>query len=260
MATARDISQQGLAHSRAPSSRVEQAEDDIEAIFDWQRYCNDYPLDEGDILNLQHYSDSDQLGELDEGVAQQKALPQVIQEIPSVLQSFQVAVERLENDFSNMNATLHLDDEAESTSDYTGGTSPPGLEPTRSTSPSEHWDTLPLDQVEDQPVHHVTLKQAQAQDDEWTYPQKDDLRKAVAVEYPSHIPNQDTRVARGVDSPPNLKRRRSGLDIEKRQRHLADPVQTADVRKTGACVPCRVSKTKVRQDKTTLSALCILLY
>jgi hypothetical protein len=44
-----------------------------------------------------------------------------------------------------------------------------------------------------------------------------------------------------------LKRRRSDQAPEKRPRQLARPEQVADVRKSGACLPCRVSKTRVRQ-------------
>lgn len=60
-------------------------------------------------------------------------------------------------------------------------------------------------------------REVQAQDDEWTYPQS--------------VPNM--HATRGYPS---------------RRRIISDPSQTADVLKSSACLPCRVSKTRVRHD------------
>ncbi|KAF4581072.1 hypothetical protein GQ602_007209 [Ophiocordyceps camponoti-floridani] len=113
---------------------------------------------------------------------------------------------------------------------------PPDLVQGGSTSPSDHSGSLLSDQVDDSHHHppHVTLREAQAHDDEWTYPQTDAI-KAVVTGYPPHIHVQGD----GPSSAPAAG--------QKRRRSLNDPEKTADVRKTGACLPCRLTKTRCHE-------------
>lgn len=124
-----------------------------------------------------------------------------------------------------------------------GSQSPPELV-TGGNSPSEHSSAVSIDRFEEARRYHaISLKDFQAQDDEWTYPQ-DDLTRVLPQEYPSHLHVEHHR-HRASDSSAGVKRRHSGKGSEKRHRHLSDPNQTADVRKNGACLPCRVLKTRV---------------
>ncbi|KAF4512444.1 hypothetical protein G6O67_001583 [Ophiocordyceps sinensis] len=140
-------------------------------------------------------------------------------------------------------------DESAAGSDYSGQT-PPELVQGGSTSPSDHSGSVLPDQPED-PHHrpHVTLREAQAHDDEWTYPQTEPATKAARRRYPPHIHVQGdpSGSLASAQATAGQKRRRSGSDAEKRQRQLVDPVQTADVRKSGACLPCRVTKTRCHE-------------
>lgn len=139
-------------------------------------------------------------------------------------------------------------DEPAAGSDYSGQATPE-LVQGGSTSPSDHSGSLLLDQPEDSHHRpHVTLREAQAHDDEWTYPQTELTIKTAPRRYPPHIHVHGDRpgTLAGAQGVAGQKRRRSGSDAEKRQRQLVDPVQTADVRKSGACLPCRVTKTRVR--------------
>lgn len=153
-------------------------------------------------------------------------------------------------------------------SDYSGQATPELVHGADAggTSPSDHSGSLALEPVDDGPFAlGVTLREAQAHDDEWTYPQTHmhmHMPKPGPRPYP---PRLHVHGGEGLaEAPPLLlpaaaadaaaaaqsagqKRRRSGADPEKRQRQLVDPVQTADVRKSGACLPCRVTKTRVRR-------------
>ncbi|KJZ73575.1 hypothetical protein HIM_07131 [Hirsutella minnesotensis 3608] len=130
-------------------------------------------------------------------------------------------------------------------SDYSGRTTPELIRG-GSTSPSDHSGSLLVDQA-DESLHRprFTLREAQAHDDEWTYPQTEAALKAVARGYPPHLHIHSDSLP-GVQSA-GQKRRRSGNEVEKRPRQLVDPVQTADVRKSGACLPCRVTKTRCHE-------------
>lgn len=95
-----------------------------------------------------------------------------------------------------------------------------------STSRSAHSGSIFQERTDDtRLLPEASPREFQAQDDEWTYPQT--------------VPNKH------VDQTSSLKRRRSGNTLERR-RVIPDPSQTADVRKSMACLPCRVSKTRVR--------------
>ena len=143
-------------------------------------------------------------------------------------------------------------------SEYTSGNSPPELEQGGS-SPSDHSGSVFLDHAEElaqQHLHHrfpdVVLRDAQSQDDEWTYPQTD-LAKSHKHGYPPQLHvRADPRAAVAAHDArkSGTKRRHQGKEVDRRVRQLADPHQTADVRKSGACLPCRVTKTRVSKTRS----------
>ncbi|KID90035.1 hypothetical protein MGU_02740 [Metarhizium guizhouense ARSEF 977] len=154
------------------------------------------------------------------------------------------AIDDLRTEFYRMKAPFRSDDDTATTSDYSGHSPPELIQGGGSTSPSDHSGSVFLDHAEERPHHSdVTLQEVQAQDDEWTYPQTD-LAKAARRGYPSHILVRGDYAGLQTSKSAGTKRRRSSKDVEKRPRQLVDPVQTADVRKSGACVPCRVTKTR----------------
>lgn len=226
----------GQENPRLSSSPV--AEEELfEQIFDWRRYCESttttHDLEPSHLLGCQSPRNLSKL------------LPHLA---PTTFQLESLAIHDLQTEFGRMRAPFRSsdDDSAATSSDYSGQ-SPPGLsQEGGSSSPSDHSGSVFLDHAEER-THStdVTLQEVQAQDDEWTYP-RTDLAKAARRGYPTHIfvqgeyPGPEARPAAGI------KRRRSLKDTERRPRQLVDPVQTADVRKSGACVPCRVTKTRVR--------------
>ncbi|KAM0427574.1 hypothetical protein ACHAPT_007535 [Fusarium lateritium] len=128
------------------------------------------------------------------------------------------------------------------------GQTPPELIRGGSTSPSDHSGSVFLDVEE---AHrrrpHVSLEEFQAQDDKWTYPQAIPS-KHTPRGYPPRLQVHESS-RRGPPRPlpqtSGVKRQRSGSSsLDKRSRQLSDPDQTADVRKSGACLPCRISKTR----------------
>ena len=139
-------------------------------------------------------------------------------------------------------------DDGASVSGYSGH-SPPELVRGGSTSPSEHSSPYYSDRP-DSPPQVAALREAQIHDDEWIpHPRQDSHSpKSPSHGYPHehHAAREHHRSKRTEDQSASLKRRRSGDTLEKRHRHLVDPSQTADVRRSGACIPCRVSKTRVR--------------
>lgn len=230
--------------SRFPSSSPGPEEDELfHQYFDWNSYCQEtQPL--GALSPSSHsptpaYSNWQLPGDYYQGskeLAGSESYP---------IDAF--SLESLQSDFYRMNASFRSDDEEAPSppSDYTTSHSPPELVPAGSTSPSEHSgsSSVVLDSAPDAYHARVALNEVRAHDDEWTYPQHGQPSpKQLPVGYPSHIQEHD---ARSPEVVANLKRRRSSTEVEKRQRQLADPLQTADVRKSGACVPCRVSKIRV---------------
>ncbi|KAK5990793.1 hypothetical protein PT974_09066 [Cladobotryum mycophilum] len=172
-------------------------------------------------------------------------LTDIINEIPSFIDA--LSLDRTGADLFRMTTPFHSEDEAVTTSDYSGQ-SPPDLIQGDSTSPSDQSGSpLPI-HVDD--LHHhypdASLGEVRAHDDEWTYPQTDPS-KSVGQGYPYHLQVHDDQTNKTLAPSTGLKRRRSGNDLEKRQRQLVDPNQTADVRKSGACLPCRVSKTRCHE-------------
>ena len=160
----------------------------------------------------------------------------------------------LETEFYRMRAPFRPDDEEISPSEYSSGQSPPELIRGGSTSPSDHSGSSFVDQP-DSPRHgDFTLREAQEGDDEWTFPRPQNRlhspKHSKSHHHQAHAEQLQSfsgQLNRPSKESTGHKRRRSGEDLDKRHRHLIDPTQTADVRRSGACLPCRVSKTKVRQ-------------
>lgn len=200
-------------------------------VFDWSGYCESTQPFEKSSHAGPHYPSSR---------SSTRDLSALITEIPAVIGEY--SLEKLQNEFFRMKAPFRPDDEVVSASEYSGQT-PPDLVQGGSTSPSDHSGSgsVILDDAHFQSPD-VTLREVQAQDDEWTYPQTEPSNKAGTRGYPPRLQVQEDQSRTA-----GTKRRRSGDDLNKRHRQLADPLQTADVRKSGACLPCRISKTRVRQ-------------
>ncbi|KAG5926819.1 hypothetical protein E4U42_002925 [Claviceps africana] len=160
-----------------------------------------------------------------------------------------LAMNHFLSDRARMSTQFPLDDDTATTSDYLGH-SPPGLiDEGGNTPPSDHSGSIFLDHAEERTIpDNVALHQVQEhQDEEWTYPQTvADPAKAPPQAYAPHIVVREAYADLHAAQSAGTKRRRSNKDIDKRPRQLVDPLQTADVRKSGACVPCRVTKTRVR--------------
>lgn len=210
-------------NSRAPSPPDLDEDRLFETVFDWQRFCQS---------------------------ENEKNLPNLITEIPSILQSLSLDPSR---SAYKMSRTMRSEDDVSSSSDFFNGDSPPDLEHAGSTSPSENSS---FEHVDEATSPTVSLSAVQAQDDKWTYPPQDATGKALPSGYttratqPEIVAHSQSGKSSSLDQTAKLKRRRSGQDLDKRQRYLVDPDQTAVVRKSGACVPCRVSKIRVRQNHT----------
>ena len=242
--------------SRIPSSPPASEEDELfHQVFDWNSY----------------YQDTQDFGAFPSSVpsvAQSNwQLPedyyQVSKEFAGA-ESYPIdafSLESLQSDFYRMNASFRAeeDDEAPSPpSDYNTSHSPPELDPAGSTSPSEHSGSSSsvFDAAHDAHYARIALSEAKSHDDEWTYPQGELSPKQLPVGYPSHVRSHDARSPEAAAAVASLKRRRSSNEVEKRHRQLQDPMQTADVRKTGACVPCRVSKIRVSHWSPPLPHAC----
>lgn len=231
MDTLRDLPRVRQGHPRV-SSPSDLDEELFLQIFDWNSYCESTePYDKPSSFH---------------SPPSPRDLSKLITEIPSVIGS--LSLEQLESEFFRMKAPFQSDDEAATTSDYSGQTPPDLVQGGGSTSPSDHSGSVFLEQVDEVQVHNssdASLREVQAQDDEWTYPQTDSSKSATRG-YPPRLQVSEDQTKQTANQGSSLKRRRSGNDLDKRQRQLADPLQTADVRKSGACLPCRVSKTRVR--------------
>ncbi|KAK2596188.1 hypothetical protein QQS21_006393 [Conoideocrella luteorostrata] len=172
-------------------------------------------------------------------------LPKLLtQTTPTSLEFETLSINDFQSNFYRMKTQFRSDDDTATPSDYSAHSPPELIRGGGSASPSDHSGSVFLDHAEERPhLVNVTLGDVQAQDDEWTYPQSDQA-KAVRRGYPSHVLVQGDYASPQGSQGIGTKRRRSVKDIEKRPRQLVDPVQTADVRKSGACVACRVTKTR----------------
>lgn len=223
----RAFPQMGHGNIRVSSSPSSTDPEDalFESIFDWPAFCKS--PQETDVQ-----SDSLNVDDL-------------ISNFRPLIDSYQT-----HNSF-NMGSPIGSDSEAFTTPGYSSHPSPPELvEGEGSTSPSDHsdpWNELRDDaSLRRQPS--ISLEDFREHDDQWTYPQAEPV-KAIAQNYPVDGQVRTERVA-GHRAPyqvaeSGLKKRRRSPD--KRQRQLSNPLQTAEVRRSGACVPCRLSKIRVRQ-------------
>lgn len=233
----------GRSPSRIPSSPPAPEEDELfHQYFDWNSYCQE-TQDFGAFPSSSSIAHSNwQLPQDYYNVPKQPAEGESYYPIDAF------SLETLQSDFYRMNASFRSESEEAPSppSDYTTSHSPPELVPAGSASPSEHsGSSSVLDATYD--AHHarIALNEVRADDDEWTYPKEGQPSPKQALGYPSHIQLHDARSPDVAVAAANLKRRRSSNEVEKRHRQLQDPLQTADVRKSGACVPCRVSKIRV---------------
>ncbi|KAL6869296.1 hypothetical protein ACO1O0_000620 [Amphichorda felina] len=149
--------------------------------------------------------------------------------------------------FVRMKTSFGSDDGAAS-SEYSSHPSPPELvQGEGSTSPSDHsGPVLPEHPEEPHPRPRISLNDVRAQDDHWTYPQTDPSKGSG----PGHVPQLRVLgdgVARYAAQGSHLTTVPSGRTHGKRPRQLENPDQTADVRKSGACLPCRLSKTRTAE-------------
>ncbi|KAH7171070.1 hypothetical protein EDB81DRAFT_189221 [Dactylonectria macrodidyma] len=229
MDTVRDFAYVGHENPRVPTSP--NLDDELfESCFDWQAYCDS--TRPSDIVSSPYY-----------GRTSPRDLNKLITEIPSVIDH--LFLERPDAEFLRMTTAFSPDDEQATPSDYSGQT-PPELIRGGSTSPSDYSGSIFLDGSEDaRRLPEASLREVQAQDDEWTYPQTVPNKHATRG-YPPRLQVQDDSYRRPFDQTSSLKRRRSGNTLERR-RVISDPSQTADVRKSGACLPCRVSKTRCHE-------------
>lgn len=223
----RAFPQMGHGNIRVSSSPSSTDPEDalFESIFDWPAFCKS--PQETDVQ-----SDSLNVDDL-------------ISNFRPLIDSYQT-----HNSF-NMGSPIGSDSEAFTTPGYSSHPSPPELvEGEGSTSPSDHsdpWNELRDDaSLRRQPS--ISLEDFREHDDQWTYPQAEPV-KAIAQNYPVEGQVRTERAA-GHRAPyqvaeSGLKKRRRSPD--KRQRQLSNPLQTAEVRRSGACVPCRLSKIRVRQ-------------
>lgn len=248
---AEHVSAHCLSHSIVSSLKGQDQDQDFDIdqefnrFFDWDSFCQG-----SDSLHQEHHHHEHQ----EEGDHQEDQLPspdqpdhiiQVLEDITSFLGQY--SVQSSEDHFHQMDTSFNDRHDIESASDhtytYTNDASPPGLDPTRSTSPSDHSDGLLPELLDNELLDPVALRKAREGDDKWTYPLKDGPKNTSIANYNSPLPGQSP------DAPasPILKRPHDETYSGKRQRHLVDPSQTADVRKSGACIPCRVAKIRVRQ-------------
>ncbi|KAF5550237.1 hypothetical protein FPHYL_9421 [Fusarium phyllophilum] len=234
----RDLSQIGQENPRVPTSPGLDYDELFRSVFDWDLYC--------DSTRSQDYpgaSSSPRLSYRD--------LPSLITDIPSFLDH--LSLDRSEAEYLRMTPGLSPDDGGITTSESMGQT-PPELVRGGSTSPSSHSGSVFFDGVDDvRRRPRVSLQEVQAQDDKWTYPQAVPNKHAPrGYGYPHQIQVHESSSRRSShtktysyspssNSTSGVKRQRS---VEKRSRQLSDPDQTADVRKSGACLPCRISKTR----------------
>lgn len=267
MTTPRDASSRiRSATCRSPSLSPD-CESEFAEFFDWQKYYG-----AGDGAVTQDYltpslvaspssspSSSSSQQSLAAAAFAGDHLSPIITQIPTMLQQLQLgAPQRASSSRLGSPSSLGHGHHHDSPTAYTG--SPPGLEDAgSSTSPSENSSFEHQEDHAPTPASSASstasLKDAQSRDDQWTY---QSLTPRVAIaSYPRQIqigPSADSMLAKAhVQAPAQipaystLKRRRPEHDADKRHRALRDAAQTADVRKNGACVPCRVSKTRVSQ-------------
>ncbi|KAF4981127.1 hypothetical protein FZEAL_2997 [Fusarium zealandicum] len=224
---ARDLSQIGQENQRVPTSQGLDYDELFRSFFDWELYCDSTRPSDPASPCLGRNSHRD--------------LPSLITEIQPFLDH--LSLDRDESGYLRMTPGLSPDHGGITTSESMGQT-PPELVRGGSTSPSDHSGSVFLGGVEHgRRRPKASLQDFQAQDDEWTYPQAS-LGKHAPRGYPPRLQVHEASSRRSAHQTSGVKRQRSSNDLEKKSRQLADPDQTADVRKSGACLPCRISKTR----------------
>ncbi|KAM0383181.1 hypothetical protein ACHAPY_002294 [Fusarium culmorum] len=225
----RDLSQIGQENPRVPTLEGLEYEAIFDKFFDYELYSDSTQTQE-------HLAASSPFRS-----THRESSP-FITDIPYFFDHLSLG--RDEAGYPNMTPGLNLDDGI--TTSESMGQTPPGLvrgDSTSPSSPSSPSGSFSLDGVDDprrRPRH--SLREVRAQDDEWTYPQAVSSKHAPkAYGYPPQVQVHESSSRRSSHSsktysPPStsgVKRQRS---VEKRSRHLSDPDQTADVRKSGAYV------------------------
>ncbi|KAG6171631.1 hypothetical protein E4U27_007140 [Claviceps purpurea] len=208
----------------------------FDKIFDWDRYCRS--TREPDMEPLHFPGHQTQHSQYMFKVKSHVS--------PSSLVFDNLAINDFRSNFGNMSSPLPSDDDSVTNSEYSGH-SPPDLiqeDEAGSASPSDRSDSVFLGDdhhSEERTGHHAdvtTLHQevpAQHDVDEWIQSQTVvDQAQAARSGYPAHIASEEEYDDLQQTGSAGTKRRRSIRDIEKRPRQLADPMQTADVRKSGA--------------------------
>ncbi|KAH7329074.1 hypothetical protein B0I35DRAFT_473712 [Stachybotrys elegans] len=235
MDATRDFSQTSQGGPRFPPS-PELDDDEFYKVFDWEGYCNStQPFD-------QPSPPSSYPGRSSPSPSPPRDLSRLIKDIPAVIENLS-----LQTELFGMRNPYRSGDDTGTPSDYSGQT-PPDLIQGGSTSPSDHSGSALEHPEENHPSPDVTLQEVQAQDDEWTYPRTQPAKGAPRHYPPSILVPDDASRHQLPGRTSGLKRSGSKSIHDKRTRQLVDPVKTADVRKSGACLPCRVSKTRCHEN------------
>ncbi|KAF4123408.1 hypothetical protein GMORB2_6109 [Geosmithia morbida] len=154
--------------------------------------------------------------------------------------------------FLSMGNSFGSDDEATASPGYSSHPSPPELvQGEGSTSPSEHSGPTFPEQPESYKPHAASLQEIRNHDDQWTYPQAYSSDSPASTQHRiihhdvAAVPSQAANRGPQPGGPAAIGSQVAG---NKRPRQLENPDQTADVRKSGACLPCRISKTRCHEN------------
>ncbi|RSL46738.1 hypothetical protein CEP53_010221 [Fusarium sp. AF-6] len=236
----------GQENPRVPTSPGLDYDELFRSVFDWELYCDSTRSSSDQTSSSSSSPCTSSLGR-----NSHRDLPSLITEIQPFLDH--LSLDRDGSGYLTMTPGLSPD-HGERTSSESFGQTPPELIRGGSTSPSDHSGSVFLDATDEGPYRRrpqVSLEEFQAQDDKWTYPQPQAIpSKHTPRGYPPRIQVRESSSSRRGPPPQTqttsgIKRQRSGSSsLDKRSRHLSDPDQTADVRKSGACLPCRISKTR----------------
>lgn len=225
----RDLSRIGQENPSDPPS-PNTGEDLFSQFFDWDRY-----LDDAAPWEKQAHR------------ATPQHLDKLITDIHPLIDSLG------SHRFFTMGNSFGSDDEAASSSSpgYSGHPSPPELvQGEGSTSPSDHSGPVLPEQalgVYDTPT--ASLAEIRNHDDQWTYPQTYSSSSGSSSPTQHRISHHDADPKPPLVHVPGPGATRPAVTTTStRKRQLENPDQTADVRKSGACLPCRITKTRVRHN------------
>lgn len=233
MDTPRGLSRIGQENPSVPLS-PELDDQLFQTYFDWNAY-----LDDTEPWDKQSHRPAPQ------------NLEKLITDIPPLIDSIE------SHRFFRMGTSFGSDDGAVTSPDFSGHPSPPELiQGEGSTSPSDHSGPILPEQVED--GYHgqrsaASLRDFRSHDDRWTYPQAYPPSKATPPTL-LRVTDADGR-AHQRGHAPGGRDTSAAANHGKRPRQLENPDQTADVRKSGACLPCRISKTRVSAPRPWIPVL-----